>query len=199
LQDTVEGLAVSINSANTTQFTLVVTDLIPAATNSLIGTLHLGDGLTVNLSNTVNPFLVDTKDLPVQTNWGTIFLDFATKSDTSAIHLGQTVAVHVTSFTAAAGKTLASSQVDTVTLRWTRFTAATSTAATPQFSVTTFPSFFNATGVAQVQSFANTNLDGISNTANLVVNNPVAMRALFIENPSNSAVPAFFAAKVRQR
>jgi hypothetical protein len=86
-----------------------------------------------------------------------------------------------------------------VTLRWTRFTAATSTAATPQFSVTTFPSFFNATGVAQVQSFANTNLDGISNTANLVVNNPVAMRALFIENPSNSAVPAFFAAKVRQR
>jgi hypothetical protein len=199
LQDTVEGLAVSINSANTTQFTLVVTDLIPAATNSLIGTLHLGDGLTVNLSNTVNPFLVDTKDLPVQTNWGTIFLDFAAKSDTSAIHLGQTVAVHVTSFTAAAGKTLASSQVDTVTLRWTRFTAATSTAATPQFSVTTFPSFFNATGVAQVQSFANTNLDGISNTANLVVNNPVAMRALFIENPSNSAVPAFFAAKVRQR
>jgi len=199
LQDTVEGIVVSINTGNTTQFTLIVTDLIPTATNSLIGTLHVGDGLTVNLSSAVNPFLVDTKDLPVESSFNGIFTNFSSKSDTSAIHLGQSVAVHVIApFTAAAGTTLASATSDTVTLRWSRFTATTSTAATPQFSISVFPSFFNATGIAQVQSFSTTNLDGIPSTANLVVNNPLAMRALFIENTSNSAVPAFFAAKVRQ-
>ncbi|HUC55596.1 MAG TPA: hypothetical protein VMR90_16210 [Candidatus Cybelea sp.] len=198
LQDTVEGLVVSINTANTTQFTMIVTDLVPAATNSLIGSLHVGDGLTVNLASSVNPFLVDTKDLPVQSNWNSIFLDFSAKSDTTAIHLGQTVAVHLTSFTAASGTTLASSQVDTVTLRWTRFTANTLSAASPQFSINAFPSFFNVTGTAQVQSFSTTNLDGISSTANLVVNNPLAMRALFIEDPTNTANPAVFAGKVRQ-
>jgi hypothetical protein len=134
----------------------------------------------------------------VQSSFNGVFIDFSGLLDTSAIHLGQTVAVHVTSFTAAVGTTLASSQVDTVTLRWTRFTVTAFSAATPQFSITTFPSFFNATGTPQVQSFSATNLDGISSTANLVVNNPLAMRALFIENTSNSAVPAFFAAKVRQ-
>src|SRR5260370_31489888 len=35
LQDTVEGIVVSINQNNQTQFTVVVTDLIPLATNSL--------------------------------------------------------------------------------------------------------------------------------------------------------------------
>jgi hypothetical protein len=198
LQDTVEGIVVGINSGNQTQFTLVITNLIPAAQNSLIGALKIGDGLTVNLSTAVKPFLVDTKGLPVASQFAAIFGNFSNQTNTSALHLGQTVAVHLTAFTAAQGTTIASSTADTVTLRWTRFTAATSSAATPQFSITTFPSFFNATGIAQVESFPATNLDGISGTTNLVVNNPVAMRALFIENASNSAVPAFFAAKVRQ-
>ncbi|HKV61921.1 MAG TPA: DUF4382 domain-containing protein [Candidatus Acidoferrum sp.] len=199
LQDTVEGILVSINSGNQTQFTLVITNLIPAAQSSLIGSLKIGDGLTVNLANAVKPFLVDTKGLPVASQFAAIFGDFANQSNTSAFHLGQTVAVHVIApFTAAVGTTLASATTDTVTLRWTRFTAATSSASTPAFSITGFPSFFNATGIAQVEAFPATNLDGISGTANLVVPNPVAMRALFIENTSNSAVPAFFAAKVRQ-
>jgi hypothetical protein len=199
LQDTVEGLVVSINSGNQTQFTLVVTNLIPAAQSSLIGSLKIGDGLTVSLANTVKPFLVDSKGLPVASQFAAVFGDFANQTNTSALHLGQTVAVHVIApFTAAVGTTLASATTDTVTLRWTRFTAATSSASTPAFSVTSFPSFFNATGIAQVESFPATNLDGISGTANLVVPGPVAMRALFIENTTNAAVPAFFAAKVRQ-
>jgi hypothetical protein len=198
LQDTVEGIVVSIKSGSTTQFTIIVTDLIPAAQNSLIGSLQIGNGLTVNLANSLNPFLVDTKDLPVETDFGGIFADFFAQSDTSAIHLGQTVAVHVTSFTAAAGTTLASSQVNTVTLRWTRLTANTSAAATPQFSINTFPSFFAVTGTAQAEYFSSTNLDGVPGTDSLTVGKPVAMRALFIENTSNSTVPAFFAAKVRQ-
>jgi len=199
LQDTVEGIVVSINSGNQTQFTLVVTNLIPMAQNSLIGTLKIGDGFTVNLANAMKPFLVDTKGLPVASQFAAVFGNFANQSNTSALHLGQTVAVHVIApFTAAIGTTLASATSDTVTLRWTRFTAATSAASTPAFSITGFPSFFNATGIAQVESFPATNLDGVPSTANLLVPDPVAMRALFIENTSNSAVPAFFAAKVRQ-
>ena len=198
LQDTVEGIVVSINSGNQTQFTLVVTNLIPAAPNSLIGSLKIGDGLTVNLANAVKPFLVDTKGLPVASQFAAVLGNFTNQTNTTALHLGQTVAVHVTALTAAQGTTIASSTADTVTLRWTRFTAATSSASTPAFSITGFPAFFNATGIAQVEAFPATNLDGITGTANLVVPNPVAMRALFIENSSNSAVPAFFAAKVRQ-
>jgi len=199
VQDTVEGIIVSINQNNLTQATLIVTNLIPAATNSLIGSLKIGDGLTVNLANTAKPFFVDTKGLPVASQFAAVFGNFSNQTSTAALHFGQTVAVHVTAFTAAQGTTVASSTVDTVTLRGTRFTATASTATTPAFSITGFPSFFNATGITQVQSFPpTTNLDGITGTDSLVVGKAVAMRALFIENPSNSALPAFFAAKVRQ-
>jgi hypothetical protein len=176
---------------------LVVTDVIPAAQASLIGTLKIGDGLTVNLLNN-NPFLVDTKGLPVQSNFGGNWSFFAGQTNTSAMHLGQAVTVHVTAFTAAAGTTIASANTDTVTLRWSRFTATTSSASNPAFSITGFPPTFNATGIAQVQTFSNTNLDGISSSSNLVVGAPVAMRALFIENSADTLNPAFYAAKVRQ-
>ena len=197
-QDTVEGTVVVINQANQTQFTLIVTDLIPAAQGSLIGTLRIGDGLTVNLLNN-NPFLVDTKGLQVSNNFSSNYQSFFGQTSTSALHLGQTVTVHVTAFTPAAGTTLASSNTDTVTLRWSRFTATTSTASAPAFSINGFPSYFNATGTAQVEAFSNTNLDGITSTSNLSVGSPpVAVRALFIENPGDSLSPAFYAAKVRQ-
>jgi hypothetical protein len=197
LQDTVEGTVVVINQTNQTQFTLIVTDIIPAAQASLIGGLKIGDGLSVNLVNN-NPFLVDTKGLPVQSSFGSNFQSFFGQTNTTAIHLGQTVAVHVTAFTAAAGITIASSNTDTVTLRWSRFTATTSSASDPAFSITGFPSSFNATGIAEVEVFSNTNLDGIASTSNLAVGAPVAMRALFIENSGDSLNPAFYAAKVRQ-
>jgi hypothetical protein len=148
---------------------------------------------------------VDTKGLQVQNNFGGNFSSFFGQTNTSAIHLGQTVAVHVAGFTAAVGNTIASSTSDTVTLRWSRFTATTSTNSSPAFSITGFPSFFNAAGTAQVQSFLGTqgtdgvtSLEGVPTTTNLIVNNPVAVRALFIENPGDTLVPAFFAAKVRQ-
>jgi hypothetical protein len=202
LKDTVEGIVVSINS--NTQFVLVVTDLIPAAQNSLIGSLNIGSGLTVNIPNP-NPFLVDTKGLLLQNNFGGNFSNFHGQTNTSAIHLGQTVAVHVTAFTAAVGSTIASSTADTVTLRWSRFTTTTSVNSSPAFSITGFPSFFGASGAAQAQTFLGTqgadgvtSLDGVPTTTNLIVNNPVAMRALFIENSGGTLVPAFFAAKVRQ-
>jgi hypothetical protein len=203
LKDTVEGIVVSINS--NTQFVLIVTDLIPAAQNSLIGTLSIGTGFTVNIPNP-NPFLVDTKGLLVQNNFGGNFSSFHGQTNTTAMHFGQTVAVHVIApFTAASGTTLASATSDTVTLRWSRFTATTSVNSSPAFSITGFPSYFNASNAAQAQTFLGTqgadgitSLDGVPTTTSLIVSKPVAMRALFIENSGDTLVPAFFAAKVRQ-
>jgi hypothetical protein len=211
VQDTVEGIVVSINPANQTQFTMIVTDLVPLATNSLIGSLHIGDGLTVNLSGSVNPFLVDTKGLPVQSQFGSIFQNFFGQTSTTAIHLGQSIAVHVIApFTAAAGTTIASATTDTVTLRWSRFTATPQTAASPAFSIVNPPSYF---AIAQGTSITVqttpgtpgtpgvTNFDGITDSTglNLAANHPVALRALFLENAAGSANPALFAAKVRQQ
>ena len=210
VQDTVEGIVVSINTANQTQFTMIVTDLVPLATNSLIGSLHIGDGLTVNLSGSVNPFLVDTKGLPVQSQFSSNFSNFFGQTSTTAIHLGQSIAVHVIApFTAAAGTTIASATTDTVTLRWSRFTATPQTAASPAFSIINPPSYFAITPgtFLTVQTTPGTpgtpgvtNFDGITDGTglNLTANHPVALRALYLQNAGGSANPAFFAAKVRQ-
>src|SRR5881394_680137 len=57
-QDIVEGLVATINQ---TQFVIIVTDKPSVASpGSLIGSLNIGDGLTVNIPNP-NLFLVDTK------------------------------------------------------------------------------------------------------------------------------------------
>jgi hypothetical protein len=204
LQDTVEGIVVSINTGNTTQFTMIVTDLIPSAQGSLIGSLQIGNGLVVNL--VANPtFFVDTKGLSVLAG---NLSNFAGQTNTAALHLGQTVAVHViTPFTAAVGTNLASATSDTATLRWSRITATPVAPFTPNiFNLTGFPSYFSASGTAEVQDFAGTpgtpgitNFDGIADASGLNASKPVALRTLFIENTTNSAAPAFFAAKVRQR
>jgi hypothetical protein len=206
LQDTVEGIVVGVTSGSSTQFTLIVTDFIPAAQSSLIGTVTIGSGLTVNLVN-ANNFLIDTKGLQANglNNFAGNLSNFSGVNNTTALHLGQTVAVHVTSFTAASGTTLASCNSDTVTLRWSRFAAPVSQAGSTVFDITTLPSYFNLSGTLQVQNFTGTagadgvtNLDGISSTSGLVANGTVYLRALYIENPGFSLQPAFYAAKVRQ-
>jgi hypothetical protein len=186
LQDTVEGIVIVINTGNTTQFTLIVTDLIPAATNSLIGTLHVGDGLVVNLAASPT-FLVDTKGLSAVPAGN--LSNFVSQSNTTALHLGQTVAVHVIApFTTAVGATLASASSDTVTLRWSRITATPVAPFSPNiFNLTSFPSFLAATGTAEVQDFAGTpgtpgitNFDGITDASGLNASKPVALRTLFL-------------------
>jgi hypothetical protein len=202
-RDTVEGIVGSINQSTQTQFTIVVTDMVPAAQGSLIGSLKIGDRLTVNLSN-VGPFLVDTKGLSVLPG---SMSNFGGQTTTNAMHLGQTVAVHVTTFTAAVGNTIASASTDTVTLRWSRFTATPQNAASPAFSIVNFPSYFliaQGTLVA-VQTTPGTpgtagitNFDGIVDGSGLNLAKPVALRALFLQDTTNTANPALFAAKVRQ-
>jgi predicted regulator of Ras-like GTPase activity (Roadblock/LC7/MglB family) len=206
--DTVEGTIASINANNQTQFSLIATDLFPAATSSLIGGLHLGDPLTVNLANNVNPFLVDTKGLPVASQFAGNFGNFSGAINTAALHVGQAVAVHITSFTAASGTTAASSNTDTVTLRWSRFISTVSIASSPAFTVTALPGYFGFTQAVtfQIQTFGGTqgtdgvtNLDGVTSSGNLIQANPVGVRALFIEDAGNTLNPAFYAAKVRQQ
>jgi uncharacterized protein DUF4382 len=205
-QDFVEGIVVTINPSNQTQFTIVTTDELKAATNSVIGVLKVGDLLTVNLVN-AKPFLVDTKGLPVSQNFTGIFNNFANATTTGAIHPGQTVAVHLTSFTAATASASATSNADTVTLRWSRLTGTPTSQPGPTFNFINIPAYFNLPSASsfEVQTFLGTagadgvtNLEGITNVNAIDDTKPVALRALYLQNTANSAAPVFFAAKVRQ-
>jgi hypothetical protein len=204
--DVVEGTVV-INQGSQTQFTIVTTDKVQLATNSLISSLNVGDPLTVNIALNPNPFLVDTKGLMVRQNFSGSVGNFTNFNNTAAIHLGQTVGVHVTSFTGATAIASASCNTDTITLRWSRFTATPTSQASPAFNVNGIPAYFNIipTSLFEVETFLGTpgadgvtNLEGITDVNAINDSSPVAIRALYLENTTNSAAPVFFAAKVRQ-
>lgn len=207
-QDLVEGTVFSV-TGNGTQFAMAVTDKTQASTGSLISGLSTGALLTVNLSSSVNPFLVDTKGLAVASAFPGSFGLFSNQTTTAAIHEGQTVSVHVTAFTAANGATPASATVDTVILRWSRFRANVLSATAALINVNALPSYFSASSSFsfEVQGFFNgslggdgvTNLDGIAtNAASVTTNQPVGIRALYLQNTTGTSIPAFFAAKMRQ-
>lgn len=205
--DVVEGTVVAVNQSNLTQFTIVTTDKVQAATNSLIGGLKVGDPLTLTIVQNPNPFLVDQKGLPVSQSFAGIFSNFANATNTGAIHPGQTVAVHVTSFTAATASAPASSNTDTVTLRWSRLTASPTSQPGPTFNFINIPGYFNLSSSTsfEVQTFVGTagargvtNLEGIADVTAIDDTKPIALRALYLQNTTNSQAPVFFAAKVRQ-
>lgn len=209
-QDLVEGTVAAVTPGSQTQFTIVVTEKTQAATGSLITALNTGDLLTVNLSSSVSPFLVDTKGLAVANSFPGSFGLFSSQTTTAAIHGGQTVNVHVTAFTAANGTTPGSATVSTVILRWSRFRATVVSATSPSLiNVNALPSYFNFSSSSQfaVQGFFNgspgsagvTNLDGITtNAQGVTANQPVGLRALYLQNQTNTSNPAFFVAKMRQ-
>jgi hypothetical protein len=200
LKDTVEGTVVFINPNNQTQFDLIVTDVIPAASATLIGSLSIGAPLTVNLSNGPT-FFVDSKGLPVANSFPTNYGFFTQSINTNGLHVGQTVAVHVT---AISGST---ATVDSVTLRWSRFVATpTGVSTNSLFNVTSLPGYFGFTQANTLETeiflgpqgtMGSTNLDGITN-GSVPGTTAAGVRALFIEDPANTLNPAFFAAKVRQ-
>ena len=206
ITDRVEGTVVFVNSGNQSQFGIIVNDIIPAGSNSKVGTINIGDPLTVNLANVVGTgFLVDTKGLAVSGFTG----NFAGATTTGALHLGQSVAVHVTGFTAASGNNPASVTSDLATLRFSRFIAVVNAASggSAEFSINTLPGYFGftPTSIFDVQTFAGTqggdgitNSDGVTSAGALVQARPVAIRALFIEDAGNTIDPAFSAAKIRQ-
>jgi Domain of unknown function (DUF4382) len=205
--DVVEGIVVAVNQSGLTQFTIVTTDKVQATTNSLISGLNVGDPLTVNIVLNPKPFLVDTKGLQVSQSFPATFNNFANGTTTASIHLGQTVAVNVTSFTAATASASASCSTNTVTLRWSRLTGMPTTQASPTFNFNNSPGYFNFTPASsfQVQTFLGTpgtrgitNLEGITDINLINDTKPIAIRALYLENTTFTAAPVFFAAKVRQ-
>ncbi len=200
-QDFVEGTVYLISGQ--TQFGIVVTDKIQTATNSLVGGLNTGDLLTVNIPSP-QPFFVDTKGLAVPA--ASLGL-FQGQSNTTAIHPGQNVAIHITAFTAANGATLASATADTVTLRWSRLIAGLTSASTTTVNVNAVPSYFGVTPASgfPTQVFSGTlgadgitNLDGVTDAGSLNSGLPIGLRVLYLENSTNSAQFPFMAAKIRQ-
>jgi hypothetical protein len=193
--DTIEGTIVNI--ASPTQFSVVTSDIIAASSGSKIGSLSMGDLVTVNLSNNIvtGGFLVDTKGLAV----GGALGNFQGGTGTGTLFVGQTVSFPVSTFTAANGTTAAiANNVNLVTLRWSRFISTLNVANTLEPGITAIPGYFGfqPAFTFNVQTFTNTNFD--LPAAGLVAAGPVAIRALYLQNSTNTANPTFFAAKVRQ-
>jgi hypothetical protein len=188
--DWVEGLVTAIPSSST-QFQIITNDTVFSTSNSLLaGKLALATPVNVTLANP-SPFLVDTKGLTVSvTTFG--------GTDASILQPGQTVAVHVTAFTAASGAPpTAAITADALYLRFTRVTGSLASPAAPNVSIQSLPSFFGISSQVQVQLSAGavtTNYDGVSSSAGLTSGQTASIRALYF---GPTTVPAFSAAKVR--
>jgi hypothetical protein len=190
--DWVEGIVTGVvSSSPSTQFQIITNDTVVATSNSKFGSnLALATPVNVTLVST-SPFLVDTKGLtvPVTTFGGT---------DASILRPGQTVAVHVSAFTAAAGTPATTAvSADALYLRFTRVTESLTSPATPNISIQSLPLFFGVTTQVQVQLSAgavNTNYDGVTSSAGLSSGQTASIRALYF---GSTIVPAFSAAKVR--
>jgi hypothetical protein len=188
--DWIEGI-VTATPSSSTQFQIVTNDISLASSGSLIGA-NLGVAPVQVTLNNVNPFLVDGKGLTVPVS------TFANSTDASVIVPGQTVALHVTKFTAAAGAVPAAATVDTVVLRFTRVAASVSTVAVPILNIQSLPPFFGSAVTYEVQLSSgspSSNYDGVPDASGLTGQN-VSMRALYF---GPTVVPAFSAAKVRKQ
>jgi hypothetical protein len=188
--DVIEGIVTTLNTF-TTQLQIVANDFVAATSGSNISGLNLGDPVNVTLTATVKPFLVDTKGLPT-------FGTFSGSTSATSILPGQTVALHITSFTAKSGTTPASAQADIVVLRFTRVAGSVTNPTGAIFSLQSLPPFFGATGSLQVQTSAGTPityLDGYTSTGNISTGDNVGVRALFF---GSGTAPSFTAAKVRK-
>ena len=195
--DWLEGVVTQLPSSSS-QFQIVVNDMVLAPSNTLIGSnLELGAQVAVNLI-APKPFVVDSKGLIIPNS------GFAGATDASVLQPGETLAVHVTAFTAASATSLATASADFVYLRFTRVTGLVAGAAPPNtFTMQSFPPFFGLTSPVTVQLSAGsppeTRFDGISNASSLVSGQTVSIHALYFgipTGPTPTPTP-FSAAKVR--
>lgn len=196
--DWIEGVVTSVPSSST-QFQIIANDLFQPTTGSLVGTnLTLGAPVTINLASGAT-FGVDGKGLIVPADATT----FSSSNDTSVLRAGQTVAVRVSSFSAASGSISASATVNFVGLRFTRVSGSVFAVAAPaSISIQSLPPFFGGTtaeiadlNTAITPSSAPTNYDGVSDATGLTVGVTVSIRALYFGR--SSAIP-FTCAKVRK-
>lgn len=196
--DWIEGI-IGLPPSSSTQFQLVTNNFVLAPSNSLIGSaLEPGAPVNISLANP-KPFVVDSKNLNVPNTL------FTGATDASVLTSGQTVAVHVASFTPASGSILADASVDFVYLRFTRVAGAVSSAAPPNtFAMQSFPSSFGLGGPVTVQlssGVPGTNFDSVNDASALVAGQTVSIRALYFGPPTGpTPTPTpFSAAKVRVR
>jgi hypothetical protein len=196
--DWIEGVVTSVPSSST-QFQIVANDLFQPSTGSLVGTnLPVGAPVTINLAAGAT-FGVDGRGLIVPSDATT----FSSSNDTSVLRPGQTVAVRVSTFTAAAGTTPASATVNFVGLRFTRVSGSVFAVGATSVSIQSLPPFFGGTTTAEIAelntaaapSSAPTNYDGVSDGTGLTVGNTISIRALYFGK--SSAIP-FTCAKVRK-
>jgi hypothetical protein len=152
--------------------------------------------VNISLVN-ASAFLVDIQTLTVPVS---AVASFESGNDATILQPGQTVAVLLTSFTAASGNVLASANADALELRFSRVSGTVGTTG-PQFQIQNLPSFFGQTTPALVQISAgtgptsqSTNFDGVSSST-LQTGNTVSIRALYF-GPVGATTP-FSAAKVR--
>jgi Domain of unknown function (DUF4382) len=214
--DYIEGVVSSKPVANATQFELVVSEKVQAASGSLITGLNIGAPVQITIG--ASPlFFVDPKALSQNTSVrsNAALLAFVSATDTSVIFPGQTIVVHPTSFTAANGATIAAATVNSVGLRWSRISGSINgTPTSPNFNIVGLPSYVPAgvppnAGIpslltpTRVQTFLSsepgpTVYDGVSDFSGLQDTNSVSIRALYLgPNPAGSA-SVFLAEKVRK-
>jgi len=197
--DWIEGIIV-YSPTNPTQFTIVANDVAVSAMDSLLPTsFPIGSPFLVTLNNNVAPFTIDTQGLstPFPTN------TFQGGTDTSVIQPGQTVAVHVVSYTAGTPATVAT---DGITLRFTRVAGTASQAGTTTgfaLGSTSLPTFLGLSTQQQVvtvtsgtpPSTNSTDYDGVTGPTNITNGDTYSIRALYLGQANNFP---FVAAKVRQ-
>lgn len=194
--DWIEGI-IGLPPSSSTQFQLVTNDFVLATNNSLIGNnLKLGASVRITLESP-KPFVVDSKGLVIPNS------SFSGAVDASVLTPGQTLGLHVVSFTPGTGTTLAAATVDFVYLRFTRVTGGVANAAPPNtFAIQSLPSFFGLTLPVTVQLSSvspDTNFDGVSGASELVSGQTASIRALYFGPPTGpTPTPSpFSAAKVR--
>ena len=192
--DWIEGIVTAL-STSSTQFTIVANDEALATTGSLLNSALVGTQVKVNLVNP-KPFLVDTKGLTVPVN------NFG-GTDASILLPGQTVAVHVTAFSAASGTIPATASVDTLFLRFTRVSGTVATTGTQaSFDIQNLPAFFAVTTPTLLVEITQgapsntpaTNFDGVTSATALSNPQTVSIRALYFGQ--GTQMP-FSAAQVR--
>jgi len=189
--DAIEGIVTTENTSST-QFQIVTNGFVQASSGSVLSGLSLGDIVNVTLSNSVQPFVIDSKGLPV------VNTPFNGGTSATDILPGQTVMLRVTGFTAKSGNTSASAQVDFVVLRFTRVAGTVSNPTGAIFNIGSLPLLFGQTGSSQVQLSSgspSTELDGYASPGAITSGDNVAIRALFF---GTGTVPGFSAAKVRK-
>lgn len=185
--DWVEGV-ISLLPTSSSQFSMVVTNFVPAQTGSLISSnVHLGDQVTVNLGAVT--FEIDQKNLLLPAN------TFSGAQDTSVLFPGQDVAVRATSFTPASGTTPPSTTVDTLLLRFSRLSGTAQTPG-PNFSFAPSVPLFGIAGSVNTQETTNvTNFDLGTAGTSLTAAQAAGISALYF-GPPGTAI--FVVNKVRQ-